>query len=209
MPHTKSKSHKRFSERAGHLIRGRSDFAVRRRITDAQVFSLICALFIVVAGVGFMMFNEMMSSSEKAIVGTQVCTLMGLIMYILSRKYKALHDTLQATEFMTTAFVSGLSLQCKFYLLATPDGEVIYLDRVFQDLFPDLAEQDDWNLPELFSLYHVPDEDRRKILQSVSESKKDTIDITIGVGPYKQAQSVQLSIEPLSRPKGILLLCGK
>jgi PAS domain-containing protein len=118
------------------------------------------------------------------------------------------HDLLMATEFQNALFSSAIGISHKFCVILKRDGTITYLDQAFQELFPNFIQQPHRHLDIWLEQSKVAREEREEISQALLRggySKIICVMRTASEGYYK----LVLSVEPIVRPHGFMLLRGR
>ncbi len=179
------------------------DFIVRRRFPSVRQMAQLClASVIVVLGVTLLVRND-------TLLGSLMCMLVGSIMLYLGRNIEKQQKVVNATEFMNALFSCALCHGYKFCMIVRQDGEIMYLDRGFQEIFPDFMGQPKRNLEALIQTQSLPDDTANALKRALATPKDDHFAITVASGSNKVVQALSIQSEPISRPKGYVLLRGK
>ena len=189
----------RFCDRKDLNITGRQDFRLRPK--DQQIQTLFIMVILIILGVCILLYNA-------ALLAAEICVVVGVIMYFITSKYEKIHRQLLAAEFMSAMFASALAINCKFCMVVKPDGDIVYFDREFQQMFPDFFALEKHTLEVLFGAYPLESDSGQKIISLVADAKKETVNIFIAGGADKTMCPIRLSIEPIPRPSGFILLRG-
>ncbi|NBX04157.1 MAG: hypothetical protein EBR02_08915 [Alphaproteobacteria bacterium] len=178
------------------------DFISRRRIPGAFMFaSIFFATLIVVALLVFVIKNLLL-------LVFLITVIIGVAAWYATFTLQRQQDLLLATEFQNALFSSAIGISHKFCLIIKQDGVITYLDRPFQDMFPAFMQQPQRTLDALLDQAKVAREEREEILTAVESggfSRIICVMRTSGDGYYK----LVLSVEPIVRPHGFILLRGR
>lgn len=179
------------------------DFVVRRRFPTVREMAQIClAAIIVVLGVTILVRNE-------TLLGSLLCVVVGTVTLYLGRHIEKQQKVINATEFMNALFSSALCRGQKFCCIVRADGEIVYLDRGFQELFPEYMEQAKRELDLLFSMHDVAAEHRNRLTSLIANSSDGQVAFSAPTGSNRITQSLTVTVEPILRPKGYSLVRGK
>jgi hypothetical protein len=179
------------------------DFVVRRRFPSVRQMAQICvAAVVVVLGVTILVRNE-------TLLGSLLCVVVGSITLYLGRHVEKQQRVINATEFMNALFSSSLCRNHKFCTIVRKDGEIVYLDRGFQELFPEYVDQPKRELDLLLGMHEVTQEHRNKLASLISSGGEGTVSFTAPTGSNKIMQLLNVTVEPIIRPKGYSLVRGR
>lgn len=117
-------------------------------------------------------------------------------------------DLLMATEFQNALFASALGLHNKFCMIIRRNGNIIYLDRLFQDMFPDFMRQQTRSIDALLEQGKVSRGDSEKIYAAIERGVYEKVIFDIRGGDNRFTKVV-MAIEPILRPSGFILLRGR
>ncbi len=181
---------------------GARDFVIRKRTpTLLQLFGLF--LITLLASVSLVV-----AISDKFMLAMILFGVIGLAGWYVIFTMQRNRDLLMATEFQNALFASALGLNNKFCMIIRRNGNVIYLDRTFQDMFPDFLKQPHRSIDVLLDQGKVSRSDSEKIFSSIERGvyEKVVFDIRDGENHYNK---IMMSIEPILRPSGFILLRGR
>ena len=196
--------HIRASDQNEFDTQGRKDFVVRKHgFSSQQIYSLCIAAVIIIAGVSFLVYND-------ALLGSVMCTLTGFVLLIFAKQIETRKKELLSTEFLNALFSSAIAAGHKFTMIVRQEsGNIVYLNRGFQDMFPDMIDPPKRTLEALLSLYYVSDADRNSVLAAAKQSTASQVPLTIQAGADRKTHSIVMSMEPIARPAGFCLIRGK
>jgi hypothetical protein len=192
----------RFTDRKDIIGDGRDDFVIRRRTTVEQIRTLFLMGITILVGISVIVYND-------SKLGAIICLVVGIIMLVVAKKFEKLREHIHISEFMNALFTSALANGYKMTMVVKPGGEIIYIDRGFQLVFPDFLEQPDLTLNALFGIYPTDDATKTKILHSLVEGGPAKMDVSIASGLDKAQVKLALSIEPIARPSGFIMIRAK
>lgn len=195
--------HIRASDRKDFVAGKRKDFVVRKRgLNAAYIYSLCVMAITVVIGVTILVYND-------TLMGSILCVAVGTVMLVISKQVEKQQKLLQATEFLNALFASALGAGHKFCMITKQDGEIVYLDRSFQQMFPDMVNKSKRTLEELLTLYNTSESNRMSLMQALKLNSESKITVQIEGGAERTKQSVAVHIEPILRPSGFCLVRGQ
>lgn len=181
---------------------GARDFVARQRTpTYSQIVIIMLSAFLI--GVSIVVSIK----STGALV-TTLFALFGLIGWYVIYQLMRSRDMLLATEFQNALFASAMGLHNKFCLIIKRDGTIIYLDRSFQELFPDFTQYNHRSVEMLLKLGKVSTEQSEQVINSIARGtyERAIFDMSDARGmPHR----IILSIEPITRPAGFIMLRGR
>lgn len=193
----------RASDHPEILRASREDFIVRKPpsfIKRGYQLSLMAAF--VAVSVAALVLND-------ALMVSLVCVLVGTIMLILARRIEKLQAMLVATEFSNALFTSAMGKGYAFTAVAARNGEIIYLDRSFQEMFPHFIDQPRRTLDLLLTTHNAPPEQCQYIASLVAQPSRAEVPLSIAGGPENAMHEIMLAIDPIERPRGFVLLRGR
>lgn len=181
---------------------GVRDFVIRKRIpTIPQLFIIFLSAILIAISVAVSITDKV------ALISILLILSITLGWYVIIQIQRN-RDLLLATEFQNALFASALGLNNKFCLIIKRDGTIIYLDRSFQDMFPDFLRQPRRSIDILLEQGRVSREDSAKIFRAVEQGVYEKVIFDIR-GAGNQFYKIVMSIEPIIRPTGFTLLRGR
>ncbi|MFW0777643.1 MAG: hypothetical protein ACN2B6_07995 [Rickettsiales bacterium] len=182
---------------------GYRDFISRKRgLSTKQVYSLCLAATVIVCGVTFLVYNDMMA-------GSILCVMVGTVLLITAKQDEKHKRQMQATEFLNALFASALGAGHKFCMIAKQDGEIVYLDRSFQQMFPDMVNQPRRTVQDLLGMYNASEANRETVLEAIKKDHETTINLQIEGSKEHTVHSIAMHMEPILRPSGFCLIRGR
>ena len=176
---------------------GYPDFTIRRqRPTLVEMF--VFFLVLVLTGVGCVL----MIDNRLAVISI-LFTVLGLASYYAGRQVHRNREQQRATEFQNSLFASALAKGCRFCLIAGKDGVIVYANPGFHALFQ--ARKAGCTLEEWLAAAKVSPGDRKTLLDVID--REGCVQLPLAIeGNDHERHSVLLSVEPVERPKGFILL---
>ena len=104
----------------------------------------------------------MKKSFQSFLVLAGAC-LMGAVGWYVIVLLQRSRDLVMTTEFQNALFASALGINNKFCLIINRDGNIVYLDRSFQEMFPDFLKQPRRTIDILLEYGRVSGEEGKKI----------------------------------------------
>ncbi len=179
-----------------------SGFVVRKRTPLRAIFRLAIMVAIGAAGVIILLhYDDMQGPFLTILVG-------GLFIYV-GCKIKQQEILQHSTEFMNAIFASAIGDNYKFCAVTRRDGEIVYMNRSFQTVFPHFIEQPRHDLKTLITLSGIAQDDGQKIISMVTDNMPGTLKILIKTGEEKKSESMNVSIQSVSHPRGFVLIRGE
>lgn len=178
------------------------DFAIRRR--NPAVVTLF-----------FVLFGVMVLCLALSMIVQERTTLMLILFIIISSAawYATLavqrsYDLLMATEFQNALFSSAIGVNHKFCLIIKQDGIITYLDRAFQDMFPNFLRQSQRTVDVWLDHGKVAREDREEIFATIERGGFGKVIFVVRTAG-DEYHKIVMSVEPILRPHGFILLRGR
>jgi two-component system cell cycle sensor histidine kinase/response regulator CckA len=181
---------------------GALDFVLRKRKPSvAYILSLFVIVFTMLISV------TMMTADRIMLVTLVIATVVATGWYVLLQLQRT-HDLLLATEFQNALFASALGINNKFCMIMKHDGNIVYLDRSFQGMFPDFLKQSRRTLDMLMEIGAVSKEDIEKIYAAIGRGVFEKVIFNIK-STSNEMHKIVMSVEPILRPSGFVLLRGR
>lgn len=127
-------------------------------------------------------------------------------MYALIHKQRDL-DLVVNTEYQNILFSQGVALGSNFYCFVRMDGTVAYSSDGLRKLFPKLAGGEAQSLESVLDHGGVLTHDRERLIQAITTCSTERMVLPIPVNGEKK--DYVLTIDPLPRPAGMLLVRGR
>lgn len=183
-------------------ISGASDFVVRhRRPTAGHIITLI---FVVLA----LAITTVVFVADKYMLAALIITLLGSVGWYMVLQVQRNHDLLLATEFQNALFASALGLNNKFCIIIRREGNIVYFDRAFQQIFPEFLKQPRRSLDILLEQGKVSAGEIEKIYSAIERGVYEKVIFNIR-GAERKFFKIVMSVEPIMRPNGFILLRGR
>lgn len=184
------------------LASGARDFVIRRR--TPTVGQLVGMFFVVL----LLVVSFLVSVSDTFTLALLIIILVSVIGWYVIIQIQRNRDLLLATEFQNALFASALGLNNKFCMIIRRNGNVVYLDRMFQDMFPDFLKQPHRSIDVLLQQGKVSRQDSEKIFSAIERGVYEKVVFEIR-GADNHFNKIVMSIEPILRPSGFVLLRGR
>jgi len=180
----------------------KTDFVIRRRTpTLSQLLMIFTAAFVAAMSI-------MLTAVDKLALGIILVILLASLGSYVAVQLQRTRDLVLTTEFQNALLASALGIQNKFCLIIRQDGNIVYLDRSFQELFPDFFKQPHRTVGMLVNYGKLSQEESKKIFAAIDRNTYDKVVFTIR--DFKgDFHKIVMSIEPILRPSGFILLRGR
>ncbi len=156
------------------------------------VFCIVVSLFIketiIFAGISFIVVSSL-----------------GVYVIIVLQRNR---DLMLAPEFQNAIFSSALSQSNEFCLIVRNDSTIVYMDRSFQEMFPSFYKESRRAVDVLLEHGQVSREERKMVFNAIEKRARSKVVFDM-VDSKKQPHRIIMSIEPIVRPKGFMLLRGR
>jgi hypothetical protein len=192
----------RVSDRNDFASAKKSEFVARKHIPFKQITRLLIMLVIVVLGVAVLVYYN-------SLVGCWLASGVGLVILYVARKLEKLEKIQHSTEFMNALFSSALGKKYKFCTVINLAGEIVYLNRSFQAMFPAFVQQSERTLDKLLSMQNVAADRTDMVKKLIEQNSESSLAVIMDAGAEKAPESVTLYIEPIERPSGFVLIRGQ
>ena len=194
----------RAQDQTSFFRKGRKDFFVRRHgLSSIGLYKLCLMSIVVLGGAALLVYNH-------ALLGSASCAATGLVLYFFAWQVEKHKKLLETTEFLNALFASVLSAGYKFCMVvAQEDAQIVYLDKAFQAMFPNMVLQPKRMLEALLIAQpSIPEAERNALLQAVEQGIAGEVTVPMQGGD-KKTYSIALSVEPIERPSGFCLVRGR
>lgn len=183
-------------------VDNRQDFVVRTRRPVWQTLFLMFASVLPVSIFLSIFVKDIFVFGE--ILFVLLGTLGTYVVYTVQR----CRDLVLATEFQNALFSSALGHSNKFCLIIKNDSTVAYIDRSLQEMLPNFYKEPRRAIDVLLEQGQVSKEDRKIVFSAIERRVRGKVVFDI-IDYKKQRHRIMMSIEPITRPKGFMLLRGR
>jgi two-component system, cell cycle sensor histidine kinase and response regulator CckA len=181
---------------------GARDFVIRKRSpTLLQLFIIFLSVLLIAISVTLTVADKL------ALIMIMFVTVASVGWYVIIQIQRS-RDMVLATEFQNSLFASALGINNKFCIIIRRDGNIVYLDRSFQDMFPDFLKQSRRSIDILLEQGKVSRPDSEKIYSAIERGVYEKVIFDIR-GSGNVYHKIVMSIEPILRPSGFILLRGR
>ncbi len=178
-----------------------SDFFIRERGVSIQQ-ALVLIMVTILIGTATVSINE------KLAVTSVVLILFGCISWYLTLDVHNNKALVQATEFQNAIFSSALGMNHDFtFIVTAKNHDIFYLDRPFQNIFPYFFKQKDRSLNSLLEQAKVAEENQKTLHSLLEQGNAQNMVLEMEIEGVNS--KVALSIEPIPRPQGFILVRGR
>jgi len=175
------------------------DFVVRRRKPTLIELTLIF-LFALMMSVTL----PVMILDKMALI-FWLCLMLGVAGWYVIVEIQRGRDLVLATEFQNALFASALGFNNKFCLIIKREGSIVYMDTGFQKMFPELLKERLISIAAMLKHGKVGTTDKEKIFAAIDRGVYDKVIFDIN-GKDGISNRIVMSIEPIVRPSGFILL---
>lgn len=185
------------------LVQGKlsSDFFIRDRGTNIKQL-LVLAIVTISIGTATMTINE------KLAVTSVVFILFGCISWYLTLDVRNNLDLVKATEFQNAMFASALGMNSDFtFIIDKKDRNIFYIDRLFQDIFPEFSKKKERDLSSFFEDADISSDNRQAFISLFEQDRPQNMVFELKTG--EALKKVAVSIAPIPRPQGFSIVQGR
>lgn len=181
---------------------GAREFVMRRRRpTIPQLLTIFTAALLI-------SISLTVAVMDRAMLGLLLVILFGSVGWYVIVTLQRERDLVLTTEFQNALFASALGINSKFCLIIKRDGNIVYLDRSFQELFPDFIRLTRRTVDILLEYGRVSSEHSERIYHAIERGVYDKVIFDIRAANGEMHKMV-MSIEPILRPSGFIMLRGR
>ena len=194
----------RASDRLAKFATKESGFVIRKHTPLQALVRLFMMITVIVAWVAALLYFH-------SVQGVVLPVGIGCLIFYIGRKLEAQEAIQQTTEFLNALLASAIGDGYKFCAIASRDGEIVYMNRAFQEMFSISIEQPNRDLISFLSLSSIPEDDMQKIMSLTAEGAIGTVSTTVsmGAGADRGSELLSISVCPISHPHGFVLLRGE
>jgi len=182
-----------------------NDFVIRKRTPTIPqlIFIFVGALVVTLA------VTITVAEADRIAVIAILLIVLGMVGWYVIMQTQRNRDLVMTTEFQNALFASALGINNRFCLIIRQqNGNIVYLDRSFQGMFPDFSRQPRQSIDMLLEYGKIPYDDTKKIFAAIGRNVYDKVVFKIHDSRGKLYKIV-MSIEPILRPSGFILLRGR
>lgn len=194
----------RFNDNA-NLHPSGQDFTRRRRHGSVLVsFIIYFSMLVLVLGYSFYKHYH---TKDVFLVILLCAVISSLILHALYSIQKNL-DMIMAVEFQNALFTSALNLRMDFTILMQRNGSIVYVDRGFRELFPELRAIDDKVLDYLTASLRMDERAKDKFFTALRNYDYEQLVVELTRSDILN-EKYMLYLSPLPRPQGYFLIQGR
>lgn len=179
-----------------------SDFILRRY--DPSLLKLVAVGFVTL-GSAVGVISLLLPPFALTVTLTLMMGGLGAYVYV---KLQRIRDLLLAAEFQNALFASSLSAGYNFCFIATKEGSITYMDNGTQRLFADGLKERQLTVAGLLKFSKLPSVDQDRILDMLMQTEPQRAVCEMRLSDHRMHR-VALSVEPISRPEGYVIVRGR
>ncbi|MEQ1790645.1 MAG: PAS domain-containing protein, partial [Rickettsiales bacterium] len=183
-------------------VDNRQDFVVRKRRPLWQTFFIMLASVLPVSIFLSVFIRDTIFFSQALLV---ILVSLGTYVFLVVQRSR---DLVLATEFQNALLSSALGHSNKFCLIIKDDSTISYIDPSLQKMFPNFYKEPRRAIDVLLEQGQVSKEDRTIVFAAIERRVRSKVIFDI-VDTQKKNYRIMMSIEPIVRPKGFMLLRGR
>lgn len=179
-----------------------ADFVRRKRHGSVLVaFLIYFSLLLVLVGYGF---YKNYHNKDVILIILLTVGISTLILHALYSIQKSL-DMIMAVEFQNALFTSALNLRMDFTIIMQRNGSIVYVDRGFRDLFPEVRAIDDKVLDYLVTNMRLDERAKDKFFLALRNYDFEQLmaEVYRGDGEFER---YMLYMSPIPRPQGYFMI---
>mgnify|MGYP003392978012 CR=1 FL=1 len=190
------------SKNTGTYLDGRQDFVVRTRRPVWQTLLIMFASILPVSVLLGFMVKDLIVFSQILFV------LLGALGTYVVYTVQRARDLVLATEFQNALFSSALGHNNEICIIIKNDGTIVYIGKTLQEMLPGLHKEARKDVGIILEHGHVSKEEQKIVFSAIERYMRGQIvfDLTDN---KKQRHRIMMSIEPIARPRGYMLLRGR
>ena len=183
-------------------FKNRSDVKKRSHESKRQaVIDVIISVFLIATGTAILTYMQ-------TLIGAAISFGTGLALLVFAKRIAQFKTTIERSEFLNALLSSAMGAKTKFTIIVTQsDGQIVYLNSGFQATFPKMTDIPKRTLAKFFSTYGVSEDKAKAITAAVKKAVSKEVTIEVSLDKAKK-QKLKLSIEPIARPSGFVMIRG-
>jgi PAS domain-containing protein len=179
-----------------------ADFVRRKRHGSVLVaFLIYFSLLLVLVGYGF---YKNYHNKDVILIILLTVGISTLILHALYSIQKSL-DMIMAVEFQNALFTSALNLRMDFTIIMQRNGSIVYVDRGFRDMFPEIRAIDDKVLDYLVTNMRLDDRAKDKFFLALRNYDFEQLVAEVYRGDG-ELDRYMLYMSPIPRPQGYFMI---
>jgi PAS domain-containing protein len=178
------------------------DFVRRKRHGSVlYAFLFYLSLLIILLGYGF---YQNYHSKDVILIILITVGISILILHALYTIQKSL-DMIMAVEFQNALFTSALNIRMDFTIIMQRNGSIVYVDRGFRDMFPQVRAIDDRVLDYLVTNLRLDERSKEKFFMALRNYDYEQLVAEI-FRADGQFDRYMLYLSPIPRPQGYFMI---
>jgi PAS domain-containing protein len=183
-------------------VNNRQDFVVRTRRPLWQTLFMMFASVLPISVILSIFVKDTIVFAEVLLI---ILVSLGTYVVLVVQRCR---DLVLATEFQNALFSSALGHSNKFCLIIKDDNTVSYIDHSLQEMFPNFYKEPRRAIDVLLEQGQVSKEDRKMVFSAIERRVRGKVIFDI-IDSKKKSHRIMMSIEPITRPRGFMLLRGR
>lgn len=190
------------SKNTANAVDGRQDFVVRKRRPVWQTLTMMFTAVLVVSIVLAYMVKDALVFSQ--ILFVLLASTGTFVVYTLQR----FQDLVLATEFQNALFASALAQNNGICIIIKNDGTIAYIGRMLHEMLPGLHKEVRRDFGIILEQGQVSKDEQKLVFSAIERYVRGKVvfDLT---DSKKQRHRILMTLEPIGRPKGYMLLRGR
>lgn len=183
------------NQRASNIV----DFIIRRqRPTFSYIVIVFFAVLLLCVTLAVVNLDKVSLIVSLFIALALLCTYMILML-------QRTRDMLLTTEFQNALFASALQYDRTFLLIIKNNGNIVYMDRGFQKIFPHFVKQGMLSLAKFLEHSKAEQASMEKIFSAIEHGVGNRVVCTLHDAEGHAHKEV-VSLEPIHRPSGFFVV---
>lgn len=180
----------------------RQDFVVRTRRPMWQTLIIMFGSVLPIAVFLSIMVKDLIVFSQILFV------LLGVLGTYVVYTVQRSRDLVLATEFQNALFAAAISHNNEICIIIKNDGTIVYIGKTLQEMLPNLHKETRRDIGIILEHGHVSKEEQKNVFNAIERYVRGKVvfDLT---DSKKQHHRIMMSFEPITRPKGYMLLRGR
>ncbi len=184
------------------ITSNQQDFVVRNR---RPIWQTLGILFVVILIVSIVLGSFI---TDPIILGEVLFILLGSLGTYVIIVLQRTRDLMLATEFQNALLSSALGQSNKFCMIIKNDSVITYIDPSFQEMFPNFYKEPHRAIGAFLEHGQVSKEESKTVFAAIEKRVRSKVVFDI-IDSKKQTHRIIMSLEPIKRPKGFMLLRGR
>jgi hypothetical protein len=142
------------------------------------------------------------------LTGAYICLVAAFIVYITGVHLEQLERMQQGSEAILSMFSSVIGAGYRFCFVAHESGEIVYMNRDFQEMFPRFVAGDELTIAA-FGAMQGWKQEARTAGDLMAMTRGGTIPLQLACGAEETPELIMLEATAVRRPRGFVLLRGR